>query len=301
MTTPGLTPFRIGGREFDFAARTYIMGILNVTPDSFSDGGRYLSTDAAVARGLRMIDEGADIIDIGGESTRPKGTVYGEGAEPVGPEEELRRVLPVIRQLVKRTDIPLSIDTMKSVVAQEALAAGAVIVNDVSGFRCDAALPSIVADAGAAAVVMHSRGTPKTMQAEPVYADLFGEVMDALRIAVRAGEAAGVRQMFVDPGIGFGKTLRHNLELLAHLDRLHEIGRPILVGPSRKSFLGAVLNLPVDERLEGSLAAVSACVLNGANVVRVHDVRETKRAVAVADAIRRAGEGAMSDNLTSDR
>ena len=280
--------FRIGGKDFDFASRTYVMGVLNVTPDSFSDGGRYVTVEAALAHAMAMIADGADIIDVGGESTRPRGSAYGEGAHPVDAREELRRVLPVIRHIVRATDTPVSIDTTKSAVAREALAEGAMIVNDVSGFRFDPDMPRTVAEAGATAVVMHTRGTPKTMQTDPVYEDLFGEVLEYLREGVAGGEAAGVRQMFVDPGLGFGKTVMHNLQLIAGLDRLHSLGHPVLVGPSRKSFIGTLLNAAVGERLEGSLAAVVACVLNGAGVVRVHDVREAKRAVAVADAIRRA-------------
>lgn len=303
MTMPGhrLPVYRIGRKDFDFTLRTYVMGVLNVTPDSFSDGGRYISTEDAMAHARQMISDGADIIDIGGESTRPKGKAYGEGAEPVDADEELRRVLPVIRQIVKEADIPVSIDTTKSVVAREALAEGAVIVNDISGFRFDPDMPRTVAEAGATAVVMHTRGTPKIMQNEPVYDDLFGEILGYLRDGVWSGDCAGVRQMFVDPGIGFGKTLQHNLQIIARLDQLHALGYPVLVGPSRKSFIGVLLNAAVGERLEGSLAAVVSCVLNGANVVRVHDVREAKRAITVTDAIRQAGELKLSNDLTGHR
>jgi dihydropteroate synthase len=241
-----------------------------------------------VERALAMIEEGADIIDVGGESTRPKGAAYGEGADPVGEEEELARVIPVIEAIVARSDVPVSIDTYKASVARQALAAGAVIVNDISGFHFDPAMPETVARAGASAVVMHIKGTPKTMQVNPVYGDLFGEISAYLSDALAKGRSHGVRQMMVDPGIGFGKSPADNFRLLAGLERLGSLGCPVLVGPSRKSFLGAPLGLPVGQRLEGTLAAITACVLRGAHLVRVHDVREARRATVVADAVRRA-------------
>jgi dihydropteroate synthase len=264
------------------------MGILNVTPDSFSDGGDFLSVALAVEHGLAMAEEGADFIDVGGESTRPKGSAYGEGAEPVGLQEELERVLPVIEELSRRVDVPLSIDTYKSEVASRALEAGASIVNDISGFTFDPGMAGTVGRAGAAAVVMHIRGTPKTMQDNPVYGDLFGEIHAHLGTAVRSGEVHGIRRMFVDPGIGFGKTARDNYRLLAGLHRFGDLGYPVLVGPSRKSFLAAPTGGPVRDRLEASLAAATSAVLSGAHVIRVHDVSETRRAVAVADAVLRA-------------
>jgi len=266
------------------------MGILNVTPDSFSDGGRFLSVPRAVDHALRMVEEGADFIDVGGESTRPKGNAYGEGADPVPASEELDRVLPVIEEIVKHSDVPVSIDTYKAAVAQRALAAGAVIVNDISGFTFDPAMPATAAAAGATAVVMHLKGTPKTMQNDPAYTDLFGEIAACLREGLTKGKTSGIRQMMVDPGIGFGKSALDNYRLLAGLARFADLEYPILVGPSRKSFIGAAMNLPVRERLEGTLAAVTASALNGAHVVRVHDVREAKRALSVADAIRRVRE-----------
>lgn len=280
--------YAFGGREYDLGSRTHVMGVLNVTPDSFSDGGRYASVEEAVGHALALADEGADFIDVGGESTRPKGAAYGGGADPVGEEEELRRVIPVIEAITRRTDVPLSIDTYKSPVARAALAAGAVMVNDISGFTFDPRMPGVVAAAGASAVVMHIKGTPKTMQANPVYADLFGEITGFLSAALDAGRKEGIRQMFVDPGIGFGKTAGDNERLLAGLARFQSLGAPILVGPSRKSFLAGDDNLPPGERLEGTLAAITAAVLNGAQVVRVHDVRAVRRAVRVADAIRRS-------------
>jgi dihydropteroate synthase len=264
------------------------MGILNVTPDSFSDGGRFLSREAALEHAHRMVEDGADVIDIGGESTRPKGKSYGEGADIVSVDEELGRVIPVIELLARQTDIPISIDTYKSEVAREALRAGACIVNDISGFAFDQALPGVVAEAGASAVVMHIQGTPKTMQENPSYQDLIGEVIEYLGAAVERGRHSGISQIMIDPGIGFGKRLHHNLELIGHLRRFEILGCPILVGPSRKSFIGAVLDLPVPDRLEGSLAAAVACVLNGAHLLRVHDVKETRRAAMIADAIKQA-------------
>ena len=279
---------RFGRREYDLSARTHVMGVLNVTPDSFSDGGRYATAEAAVARGMAMAEEGADFIDIGGESTRPRGTAYGTGALPVTDEEELRRVLPVVERLAALTDVPLSIDTTKAGVAERALAAGAAMVNDVSAFRSDPRMPAVAAAAGAAAAVMHMRGTPQTMQGDTVYDDLFGEIHDALAASVAAADAAGVPLVMADPGIGFGKTAEQNLRLIAGLERFADLDCPLLVGVSRKAFLGAVLDLPVDERLEGSLAAAVAAVLHGAHVVRVHDVRATVRAVRVADAVRAA-------------
>jgi dihydropteroate synthase len=255
------------------------MGVLNVTPDSFSDGGLHVDPDRAVAHALTMIEEGADFIDIGGESTRP-------GSDPVPAEEELRRVLPVIRELAKRTDAPLSIDTYKSEVAEAALDAGAVIVNDISAMTMDARMAEVVARRRASVVLMHMRGTPKTMQANPHYDDVVAEVKLFLRQQVEHAQRVGIEQIIIDPGIGFGKTLEHNLTLMRELHAFNELGFPVLVGPSRKSFIGTILNLPVEKRLEGTAAAVAACVLRGAHIVRVHDVQAMKRVARVADALR---------------
>lgn len=290
MTVSCPLAYTFGTRTYDFSARSYVMGVLNVTPDSFSDGGKFLSPARAVDHALRMIGEGADFLDVGGESTRPKGGAYGEGADPIDTAEELRRILPVVEQLAGKTDVPVSVDTYKSEVARRALAAGAVLVNDISGFHFDPEMPGVVAEAGASAVLMHIRGTPKTMQQNPSYADLLGEISDYLRESIRMGESAGVRQMLVDPGLGFGKTVKHNYRLLASLSHFAGLGYPVLVGPSRKSFIGDALQLPVEERLEGTLAAVVAAVLYGASVVRVHDVKETVRAVRVADALKQASD-----------
>lgn len=278
--------YTFGSSRYDLSSRTHIMGVLNVTPDSFSDGGRYLDVDAAVRHGLDMIEAGADFLDVGGESTRPKSQAYGDGAVEVSADEEIRRVLPVIEKLAHQTSIPISIDTFKAAVADRAMEAGAVIVNDISGFTFDEHMPGVVAKHHASAVLMHIKGTPKTMQMDPHYDDLFGEIIGTLQRGIDRGINAGVEQMMVDPGIGFGKRQVDNVQLIAGLSRFKQLGYPILIGPSRKSFIGAILDLPVEERLEGTLAAVVACVLNGANIVRVHDVKEARRAALVADAIR---------------
>lgn len=271
--------YAFGKKSYDLSSRTHIMGILNVTPDSFSDGGKFIEPERAVARALQMIEEGADFIDVGGESTRPK-------SDGVSISEELKRVLPVISQLAQQTDIPISIDTTKAAVAAEALDAGATIVNDISGFRFDARMAETVAHRGASAVLMHIKGTPKTMQQNPTYEDLFGDVIAYLREGIEHAKRFGIEQIIIDPGIGFGKTQQHNLQLLNRLARLKELGCPILVGASRKSFIGNILSLPLEFRIEGSLAAAVVAVMNGANILRVHDVKETKRAMMIADAVR---------------
>jgi len=265
--------------------RTLIMGILNVTPDSFSDGGMFLDRSRAVEHGLRMIEEGADIIDIGGESTRPY-------ADEVPAEEEIRRVLPVIETLTKKTDAPISIDTRKSAVAARAVEAGAQIINDVSALHHDPAVLDVAASRGAPLALMHMKGTPEMMQENPVYDDLSGEIEDYLLEAVAKCKSAGLDydQVIIDPGIGFGKSSAHNLEILGNLGKLTSLRLPLMVGVSRKSFIGKVLDLPVSERLEGTAAAVAACVLGGVDIVRVHDVRRMKRVVKVCDAIRAHGK-----------
>ena len=292
ITNPSV--FQLGSVAFDFAERTYLMGILNVTPDSFSDGGRYFDVDRAVEHGLELIEQGADILDVGGESSRPKGATYGDGAQPVSVEEELSRIIPVLSKLQAMTNVPLSIDTTKSAVAAEALSAGAVMINDISGFHADEAMAETIGHAGAAAVIMHMQGTPQSMQDNPTYHDLFEDITTYFKRALADGKAAGIAQMFIDPGIGFGKRQGQNLQLIKGLAQFRALGHPILVGPSRKSFIGNILDLPVSDRLEGSLAAAVACVLYGANVMRVHDVKETKRALAVADEIKNALEETWS-------
>ncbi len=255
------------------------MGILNVTPDSFSDGGRYFDPDAALRRGVELVDQGADLLDVGGESTRP-------GSDPVSAAEEWHRIGPVIRGLANKVDVPLSVDTMKPEVAAKAIEAGASIVNDVSGLR-EPAMVRVVAGSHAGAVVMHMLGNPKTMQTHPQYADVVGEVGSFLLDRIGALEAAGVaaESVAVDPGVGFGKTQQHNLALLRNLDRIVALGHPVVVGVSRKSFIEKLGGGESTERLPGSLAAATFAVAKGAHVVRVHDVRETVRAMRVADAL----------------
>ena len=279
--------FRCGGKFIDLSSRTYLMGVLNVTPDSFSDGGKYFNKDQAVVHALQMAADGADIIDVGGESTRPKGP-YGEGAEEIGADEEIRRVVPVIKELSSRSDVLISIDTYKAAVAEAALKAGAAIVNDISGLNYDAAMAQTVASHEAVLIAMHIKGTPKTMQQNPVYENVVDEVKESLSRSVEKARGAGIEHVWVDPGIGFGKKLEHNLSLIKNLHRLADLHCPIVVGPSRKAFIGMLLNLPVYQRLEGTAAAVAASIFQGANVLRVHDVKEMKRIAVVADAIMRA-------------
>ena len=256
------------------------MGVLNVTPDSFYDGGRRPNAERAIADGVELAMAGADIIDIGGESSRP-------GAGSVSEEEELSRVLPVFRGLRQAVSIPLSIDTYKANVARAALAEGADIVNDISALRFDPAMAALVAAEKVPVILMHMQGTPRTMQMEPRYSNVVCEVKDFLAARMRHALENGIERerIIIDPGIGFGKTLEHNLCLLKGLAELSALGQPLLVGASRKAFIGKILNLTSDERLEGSLAAAVAAVLAGANIIRAHDVKETRRAVNVADAI----------------
>ena len=268
--------------SFDFSQRTYIMGILNVTPDSFSDGGKYFDKERAVEQALRMQDEGADIIDIGGESTRP-------GAEKISVKEEISRVVPVIEALADKVKIPLSIDTYKSAVAGAAILSGASIINDISGLRFDPQMPRVAARHNVPVVIMHIKGTPKSMQKKPVYKSLIPEITDYLREGVEIARNAGVAddKIVIDPGIGFGKTIEHNLEIIKKLNEFSGLEKPILIGPSRKSFIGRILGaLPPEERLEGTAAAVALGIFNGANIIRVHDVKEMGRVARVADAIK---------------
>lgn len=257
------------------------MGVLNVTPDSFSDGGRYLDRRAAIDHALRMIDEGADILDIGGESTRP-------GSDSVSVEEEISRVLPVIEALAGRVRVPLSIDTCKPAVARACLQAGARILNDITGLKKPEML-SAAADARSAVVIMHMRGTPKVMQQQTEYVDVVREVKLCLGKRVHAARTAGLADIAVDPGIGFAKTASHNYEILRRLNEFRDLGCPLLVGPSRKSFLGVLPGQSaMENRLEGTIAAVAIAVMNGADIVRVHDVIQCRRAVAVAERVRNA-------------
>jgi dihydropteroate synthase len=264
--------------------RTLLMGILNVTPDSFSDGGLFFEKEKAVAQGLRMVEEGADLLDVGGESTRP-------GSKPLDLEEELRRVIPVIESLAKKVDIPISIDTYKSQVALRAFEAGAKMINDISGLNYDHDLARVAAKENAPIILMHIRGAPETMQKDVHYESLFSEILQYLGESIRRAESAGVdpQQIVVDPGIGFGKTLEDNLLIIKNLSEFRILGKPILLGTSRKSFIGKILNTEVTERLEGTLSSIAIGVLNGAHIIRAHDVLPAKRAIAIADAVRRAG------------
>jgi dihydropteroate synthase len=275
--------WKLARRSMRYGERTLLMGVLNVTPDSFSDGGKFFSVDHAVAHAEQMIAEGADIIDVGGESTRP-------GSDFVSEEEELRRVIPVIEKLASKSPVPISIDTTKPSVARAACEAGAEIVNDISGLRFDPALAAVATSTQAGLLLMHSRGTPKDMQQTPFAADIFADVVEGLRQSISIAEQFRVAResIAIDPGIGFGKSVEQNLEIIRRLrDLAHEFADlPIVIGTSRKSFLGNLLNgAPADERLYGTIATVVASVLNGAHIVRVHDVKAAVEAVIVADSI----------------
>ncbi len=269
--------WRIRGRDHDLSRRGWIMGILNATPDSFSDGGKFLSPEAAIAHGLEMVSEGADLIDVGGESTRP-------GSQAVPEDEELRRVIPVIRGL--NGNALLSIDTTKAGVAAGALEAGADVVNDVSGLRGDPAMAGVVARSGAGVVIMHMQGNPQTMQQNPRYEDVIAEVGDFFRQALQRAVECGIDPMSIalDPGIGFGKTPEHNLRLLAGLSAFMEFQRPLLIGVSRKSFLGRIAGTP-EERLWAGVALTGLCRERGASIFRVHDVQPHREALRMTEAI----------------
>ncbi|MDA8106970.1 MAG: dihydropteroate synthase [Nitrospiraceae bacterium] len=272
-----------GNFLLDFSRKTCIMGILNVTPDSFSDGGLHFDKSVAVGRGVRMVEEGADIIDIGGESTRP-------GSDPLPLEEELQRVVPVIESLSAKVTVPISIDTYKAEVARRALDAGASIVNDISGLRFDPGMAGVVSASKVPVVVMHIKGSPRNMQQSPVYEALIPEILDYLRGSIAIALEAGVSEekIIIDPGIGFGKTFDHNLEILHNLNRFALLGRPILIGPSRKAFIGRILdNAPPQERIYGTAAAVAISIMKEANIIRVHDVMEMVQVARVADAVKR--------------
>ncbi|MDO8885917.1 dihydropteroate synthase [Candidatus Oleimmundimicrobium sp.] len=271
---------KAGKSKLDLNERTHLMGILNITPDSFSDGGSYFKTETAVSRGIAMVEEGADIIDVGGESTRP-------GVESVSLEEELKRVIPVIERLACEINCPISIDTYKSEVAKKALEAGATIVNDISGFQMDKNMPKLVAKTGVPIIIMHMQGTPEMMQKNPHYECVMREIISFLREKAEVALKAGVQKdkIIIDPGIGFGKTREHNLEIMRKLPELKNLGYPILIGTSRKSFIGTTLNLPVEDRLEGTAATVAYSIVQGANIIRVHDVKEMVRVAKMTDAM----------------
>ncbi len=269
------------GTCLDLGSRTHVMGILNVTPDSFSDGGRYTEYDSALAHAREMAAAGADIIDIGGESTRP-------GADPLSEQEELRRIIPLIERLSADLAVPISVDTYKSTVAKKALEAGASIINDISGLRFSPDMAQVAAEFGAAVVIMHIKGAPRNMQQNPVYADVVGEILSYLEKGIEIALRAGVdrERILVDPGIGFGKTLEHNLTILNRLEELRVLGRPIVLGTSRKRFIGTILGIPeADQRIDGTAATVALGIERGASVVRVHDVAVMTRVARMTDAI----------------
>ncbi len=291
-----MTPYHLAWKNFELklGPRTCVMGILNVTPDSFSDGGLFFNTDAAVSQGERLYQAGADILDIGGESTRPF-------SDPLTADEESRRVLPVIEKLARRIPIPISIDTTKAVVAERALSAGAAIINDVSALRMDPNMAATAAGAGVPVILMHMQGSPRTMQLSPVYEDLIGDIKHFLAAAIARAVTAGVARsnIIVDPGIGFGKTFEHNLTLLNRLPEFYDLKTPILIGPSRKAFIRYLLKPVSDKDLDpllpivetGTQAAIAVAVLNGAHIVRVHNVANTRATVKIVDAVKRAGAG----------
>ncbi len=276
----------IRGRRFTLGPRVWLMGVVNVTPDSFSDGGAYFDPARAVERGLALAAEGADIVDVGGESTRP-------GSRPVAAPEETARVLPVIAGLRRQSQVLISIDTVKAGVARAALDAGADIINDTSALRADPAMAGVVADARAGLVVMHMQGTPLTMQDAPHYDDLMTEISAFLAERVQAAAAAGIapERVVVDPGIGFGKTFEHNLEILRRQEMFRTIGRPLLLGFSRKAFLGKITGQPAADRLEATIAAAVLSIERGAHILRVHDVGPVARAVRTAEAVLGTGGG----------
>ena len=276
--------WRCGAHAIALRERTLVMGVVNVTPDSFSDGGAFASVDDAVKEAIQMVSDGADLLDVGGESTRP-------GSDPVPTDEELTRVVPVIKRIAHELpEIPVSVDTRKPDVAHIAIEVGASIVNDISA-GADPEMFDVVRDAGVGMILMHMKGEPKTMQVDPTYYDVVAEVRGFLGDRVEAATLAGVGldRLCVDPGIGFGKTLEHNLAILREIGAFHHLGVPVLVGPSRKRFIGTLTGTEVDDRIEGTAGAVAWCVGQGVDVVRVHDVKEMVRVVRVVDAIAHAG------------
>jgi dihydropteroate synthase len=277
-------PVLVGNKILDFSKRSYVMGILNVTPDSFSDGAKFFDLEAAIKHGMGMAGQGADIIDVGGESTRP-------GADPVSADEEIQRTVPVIRELAKRIDIPLSIDTTKADVARRALDAGAEIVNDISALRADPEMVDVAVSYQAPVVLMHMLGSPKTMQQDTCYDSIIDDITEFLKKRIDFAINNGVERnkIIIDPGIGFGKSVGNdNFEIIREMRSFASLGLPVLVGPSRKAFIGRLLDAEVDERDIGTLATVSIAIHNGANIVRVHNVAQTKMASKVADSVIRA-------------
>jgi len=275
----------------NLGARTHLMGVLNVTPDSFSDGGRHFSKAEAVTHGIAMAQDGADIIDIGGESTRPY-------SRRLSADEEMDRVIPVISALSKEIPVPISIDTYKSKVALEALNAGASMINDISALRLDPHMATVAAEANVPVILMHMQGTPESMQLHPLYDDLIPEIIDFLKGAVARCKSAGIKEnrVILDPGIGFGKTFDHNLSVIHHLEKFQALKKPILAGPSNKAFIGHILNREAHDRDTGTMATVAACVMNGAHIIRVHNVKMAAETIKVIDAIQRerVSEGVLA-------
>lgn len=274
-----LKPIKCGKYTLNFD-KTLIMGILNVTPDSFSDGGKFFDLKSAISHAKKLVEDGADIIDIGGESTKP-------GSEGISGEEELRRVLPVIERLSKEISVPISIDTYKPRVAEACILAGANIVNDVTGLR-DKEMIKVCARHKVPVIIMHMQGMPKDMQRNPNYGDVVKEIKEYLKEKINEAKSDGINDIIIDPGVGFGKTVQHNLAILKHLEEFKELECPILIGTSRKSFIGKIMGDDETNRLEGTLASVSIAIMNGANIIRVHDVKECRRAAQIADAIKSA-------------
>lgn len=258
------------------------MGILNITPDSFYDGGKFFDCSKAIKHAKKIIEDGADIIDVGGESTRP-------GSDSISVTEEINRVIPVIKKLVKELDVPISIDTYKYEVAKEALKNGASLVNDITGLHEDKKIAELIADYKAGVVIMHIKGTPKDMQLNPVYDDLISEILEYLEEGIKKALEVGINRdsIAIDPGIGFGKQVEHNLKIIANLSKFKSLGFPLLIGTSRKSFIGKILDADVNDRLEGTLATIAISIANGANIIRVHDVKECKRVTMMVDGILR--------------
>ena len=277
------------GKQLDFGQRTLIMGVLNVTPDSFSEEGRYFEVDSAIAHAKRMVNEGADIIDIGGESSRP-------GALSISADEELTRVLPVVERLVSEIPVPISIDTYKANVARRALQAGAHIVNDITALSGDSDMASVVSEMHAGLVLMHMKGNPRTMQHSPAYQNVISDILRFFQERIGEAEKNGIHpdSILVDPGIGFGKTTEHNLEILRRLRDFQSLNKPILIGTSKKSFIGKILDLPVNERMEGTAATIAWAISQGADVVRIHDVKPMRRVAQMTDAIYRRSDSTSS-------
>jgi len=274
--------YRFGKVVYDLSARTYIMGILNVTPDSFYDGGKFLGIDQAVAHAKKMQEEGADFIDVGGQSSRP-------GSEEVPLDEEQKRIIPVIKRLRDEIAIPISVDTYRSAVADEALANGASIVNDISAFDFDEEMPKVIAKYKASCIMMHMKGKPSDMQVNPVYNNILAEVLAYFEKAIWKANVEGVEQIIIDPGIGFGKTTEHNLTLIQNIKELKKLDCPVMIGVSRKSLIGKITGAEAEERLSGTIALNTISILNGVDILRVHDVQEAVRMAKIVDAYRKLG------------